>query len=457
MSADLSWDAFVSLSLFLPTVIALLWEFSSPGAKRIWERAFGERRWQGGLLAFASMVALIYLFLLCCFLTPYWRSSVGDLPLDRLVSAVVTIVAPCLPLPVLTALSNFPKHPPVLALLGLLLLDFFLAGTVFIASRPKVMMKWIRWRIISHWKHRSAFDETFERYRRLLRIMGRESRGGEETSHVLFTVEQIAHNLLDERYTGSELSPLLQDVAQILLDSPHRPTPRNFRSARKIFELVLRTQPSKPDENALPKDLQTVTQQVSRLARYILRNLSLHDYEEELLHLTTLLLAPELGKVSHHTTQALREIATASLFSSANGLQHVGRNTVTPLALRGIADILAQAQTEKILPSGEDREETKAFNDAFLEILYDYLTLLGAIHAKGGSQRRFACRVWQEHHSALCQFYRRYQPDAKHLSSTTSCALRMWQDTIHHLEKNTLFTLADWAEAMQKAVLSPSA
>ena len=402
---DLPWDAFITLCIFIPTIVGLLWEFSSPGVKRIWERLLFKDNTESYKFLFWISVFIVIL-LGFAFLSYYYF-------LDR----------------------------PINTLLWLLVLDYLLVVIIFAISRLHFVLRMIQWRL--RWILHDNFDAVFDRSIRRLRIAGRESRGGEETTLILKTMYRITYNILypkssknsQKGYQGGELAILVESVTNILLDSPHNPTPDNIREAEKIFRLIVRRfQSNSLEEN---KDLQTVARNVSRLGRYIIHNLSLVDYERELLSLTQILI--RCSKARNRGSQALREVALA-LLDVTSTQSFLTTHTLPIMALRGIEYLI---NTD--FPP-EENKKTQEILKAQQEIFYDYLTVLAALYHKGGSAAIFARELWEKARSALLQ---RYQ-QINHSSDEEN----LWQEAYTHHYGSNRFHLADLVTEMYEALYS---
>ena len=419
-----NWDAFIALALFLPTLLALLWEFSPPGVRRVWERKLlylsddehSYLRWDKKIVSRILVAVIVpYLVVEGLFIALSFRG----------VEEAIHAWLPWLP----TQPSLW-----VLTLTLLLALDLFFAIVAFILSRPGVVLTWIRWRIRVHWRERENFDDAFERYRRLLRVLGRESRGGEETNMVLQTVHGVVQDILstpsqEGSYEGSELSGLLHDIVPILLDSPHRPTPANFRHAARVFAALFkhfRSLPSSRCENC--RDIQAALESIARLGQYIVRNLPGDDYDEALSRLLRLFQQCRHG--GKHLSRALRDITIPLLWTPPTALPY---RTDYKAALQSLTSL---EKTILTLPLKETISDPDTLH-GLEEIFYDYLSVLTAFCRAGQSACARARQRWQQRRADILAAYRQVtgkpQADEKGL----------WSQASRHHRMSGRFPLAD--------------
>ncbi len=445
-----NWDAFIALALFLPTLLALLWEFSPPGVRRVWERKllYFSKDGNSSLQWDKKIVRRI----LAAVIVPYLVVEGLFIALSfRGVEEASHAWLPWL-----------PAQPPlwVLTLTLLLALDLFFAIVAFILSRPGVVLTWIRWRIRVHWRERENFDDAFERYRSLLRVLGRESRGGEETNMVLQTVRGVVQDILNTPsqkgpYEGNELSGLLQDIVPILLDSPHRPTPANFRHAARIFTALFqhfKTLPPSQCENC--RDIQAALESIARLGQYIVRDLPGDDYDEALSRLLRLFQQCRHG--GKHLSRALRDITIPLLWPPPTARPYFTDHKADVQSLRwspltappsfftdykvALQSLTSLEKTILTLPLKETISEPDMLH-GLEEIFYDYLSVLTAFCRAGQSACARARQRWLQRRRAILAAYQRLM----RLSGRTKPIPEtfFWAQASRHHRMSGRFPLAD--------------
>ncbi len=427
-----NWDAFITIVLFLPALATFLWELAPSGVQRVWERNFFHRgKWNKKFLGLLALIVL----------------------LPNLMGWIIFVFTPAL------KISTWLYPLWSWGLIWLVTVNLLLTTLAFVFGRPNIVLVWIRWRLKVHWRKRKNFNEAFERYRGLLRVFGRESRGGEETSLVLRTMKNIATDILSIRpsknglpYTGNELEPLLEDVVTILLDSPHRPTPANFRHAARIFEAVFlyfRRHPysassqndcTSPEKPSNQRDLQAATESIARLGQYIVDHLQDAAYDEELLRLLRLFQRCHCGE--KHLSRALRDVTVAMLWSPTHTYRL--NYTVALQSLTTLENFIRHISTKYVSP---EKHITKDQVEGQSEIFYDYLSVLAAFTKAGENAGRRARQRWEQHQDEILRSYQhlRQQKDP----SVRISEARLWADAIAHHHHTARFALADLLRNLQ--------